>query len=50
MHELLCCASCCAVLCRVVQGVVRRDEDFWQTQWRRLKRMMFEVSLHWLAA
>lgn len=33
---------CCAALCWV-QGVVRRDKDFWQSQWRRLKRMMFEV-------
>jgi hypothetical protein len=24
--------------------VVRRDQSFWQSQWRRLKRMMFEVS------
>jgi hypothetical protein len=34
---MLCAAMCCE------QGVVRRDEDFWQSQWRRLKRMMFEV-------
>lgn len=27
----------------VCQGVVSRDQSFWQSQWGRLKRMMFEV-------
>lgn len=36
---------CCAVpCCAALQGVVRRDQSFWQLQWRRLKRMMFEVG------
>jgi hypothetical protein len=36
LHVLL---HCC------LQGVVSADASYWQSQWQRLKRMMFEAVL-----